>query len=52
VGVWKGAADLEQARRSERRFEPSMDEGERQRLYEGWRDAVARVLSDKSDGDG
>jgi len=50
VGFWNGPADLEEARRSERRFEPAMGESERDRLYAGWRDAVARVRSDPGGG--
>jgi glycerol kinase len=43
VGVWKGPGDLDQARRSERRFEPAMDHARRETLYAGWQQAVARV---------
>jgi glycerol kinase len=43
VGVWKGPGDLDQARRSERRFEPVMDHARREALYAGWQQAVARV---------
>ncbi len=43
AGVWKGPGDLAQARRSERRFIPSMDAAQREALYRGWRQAVDRV---------
>jgi glycerol kinase len=43
TGVWNSPADLEQARSTERRFEPGMDSDRRETLYRGWRQAVARV---------
>jgi len=45
VGVWNSPAELGEARRSERRFEPAMAEAERARLYAGWKDAVVRARS-------
>jgi glycerol kinase len=47
VGVWNSPAELDEARRCERRFAPAMAEAERQRLYAGWQDAVARARSSR-----
>jgi glycerol kinase len=49
VGFWSSPAELDQARKSERRFEPSMGASERERLYAGWRHAVARVLTQREE---
>jgi glycerol kinase len=43
VGFWKDPEELRGARRRERRFEPAMAASERDRLYAGWQEAVARV---------
>jgi glycerol kinase len=43
TGVWNSPADLEQVRSTEHRFEPGMDSDRRETLYQGWRQAVARV---------
>jgi len=43
TGVWNSAADLDQVRSTERRFEPSMPDGRREALYRGWLEAVTRV---------
>ncbi|KAF1857266.1 hypothetical protein Lal_00014497 [Lupinus albus] len=43
VGVFDGLESVSDAWRSERRFEPRMEQGKRDRLYGGWRDAVART---------
>jgi len=43
TGFWKSQADLERARRIDRRFTPRMDAETRDALYRGWQDAVARV---------
>jgi glycerol kinase len=45
VGIWKSGADVERVRRVHRVFEPSMSAAERRHLYDGWKDAVARVRS-------
>jgi glycerol kinase len=45
TGFWGSQADLERARRLDRRFEPRMTPEVRDALYRGWRDAVARVRS-------
>lgn len=44
VGVWGDTADIEGNWRLDRRFEPSMDDHRRARLYRGWRRAVERSL--------
>ncbi|MBP2229510.1 glycerol kinase [Azospirillum agricola] len=43
VGVFDGLESVSAAWRSQRRFEPRMEAARRDRLYAGWRDAVARV---------
>ena len=42
TGFWKSTAEVEQFWRAERRFEPEMYAGTRDRLYSGWQEAVAR----------
>jgi glycerol kinase len=49
VGLWRGTEDVEAAWALDRRFEPSMDPGERSRLLRGWRRAVERSLRWASD---
>jgi len=46
AGFWSSHEALRDARRRERLFEPAMPAPERDRLYDGWRRAVKRVLSD------
>jgi glycerol kinase len=43
TGVWKDTQELESFWVRERVFEPAMREEERERLFAGWKDAVARV---------
>jgi glycerol kinase len=50
VGFWTSPDALEAARRRERLFEPRMEPEERERLYSGWKEAVARVRTDKGAG--
>jgi glycerol kinase len=45
AGVWTDPEELRALRRRERLFEPRMPEAQRQRLYEGWKEAVERVRS-------
>lgn len=45
LGWWKSLSELESIHRDVDRFEPRMDEGRRQALYGGWKDAVAGVLN-------
>jgi len=47
VGMWRNAKELEGAWREDKRFEPGMDQGQRDRLYQGWRSAVERVRADR-----
>ena len=42
TGFWKNVAEVESFWRAERRFEPAMDAATRDRLFSGWKDAVAR----------
>lgn len=44
VGVWKDIEHLDQHHEIERVFEPSMDDGERDRLMHWWRKSVGRTL--------
>ncbi len=43
IGWYESLADIARLWHCERSFEPHMDETERERLYRGWLDAVARV---------
>jgi len=45
VGFWKSQAELERARRIDRRFHPRMKPEVRDALYRGWQEAVRRVRS-------
>ncbi|HEX6143407.1 MAG TPA: glycerol kinase GlpK [Geminicoccaceae bacterium] len=45
VGLYDSLDAVAGAWRRERRFDPAMDEGRRDALYAGWRDAVRRTLS-------
>jgi glycerol kinase len=42
TGFWKSVEEVESFWRAERRFEPAMPESERDRLWSGWKTAVAR----------
>ncbi|HLY38918.1 MAG TPA: glycerol kinase, partial [Candidatus Binatia bacterium] len=48
VGFWQSQAELERARRIDRRFTPRMNADTRDALYRGWQAAVARVKSARS----
>jgi glycerol kinase len=43
VGFWKNEREIAKQWQVEKRFEPKMKRSERERLYDGWRQAVARV---------
>jgi glycerol kinase len=45
VGLWPDAKALASLRKSDREFAPRMDANSRESLYQGWREAVARVKS-------
>ncbi len=44
-GFWRGPEEIEGIWQEDRRFTPAMDASERARLYAGWRQAVAQVLT-------
>jgi glycerol kinase len=48
VGFWKSTREIASQWRVERRFEPRMRASERDRLYSGWKDAVARARSKRT----
>jgi len=43
VGFWKNEREIAAQWQVEKKFEPRMKRSERQRLYDGWKEAVARV---------
>ncbi|QQS45997.1 MAG: glycerol kinase GlpK [Acidobacteriota bacterium] len=43
VGFWKSENEIARQWQVEKRFEPKMKKSERERLYAGWQEAVARV---------
>jgi glycerol kinase len=45
VGFWKSEKEIASQWQEEKRFEPKMKKSDRERLYEGWQAAVARVRS-------
>jgi len=45
VGFWKNKSEIAGQWSVDKRFEPSMKKSERERLYEGWRNAVKRTRS-------
>jgi glycerol kinase len=45
AGVWQSTDELARRWQLERRFEPAMPPDRRSALYEGWRKAVARIIS-------
>jgi glycerol kinase len=49
VGVWNSPSELDHVRRTDCRFEPQMEDRQRQELYQGWHDAVDRVRSDQGE---
>ena len=48
TGFWGSQAELERARRIDRRFTPKMKPEVRDALYRGWREAVGRVRTVRS----
>ena len=44
VGTWRGKDEIAELWRTDRTFEPSMPEGRRAALYDGWKEAVRRSL--------
>jgi glycerol kinase len=49
VGVWSSPEDLNRARDRDCIFQPNMAHDQRESLYAGWRQAVARVRSRTGD---
>jgi glycerol kinase len=49
VGFWESRAQLAKLWQVDRRFQPAMDERARERLYQGWRDAVAATIGFRVD---
>jgi glycerol kinase len=45
VNFWKSEKEISTQWQEEKRFEPQMRKGERERLYEGWKEAVTRARS-------
>ncbi|KQW07906.1 glycerol kinase [Leifsonia sp. Root4] len=44
VGFWSGLDDLAKNWQEDKRWEPNMDSGERDRLYRNWKKAVTKTL--------
>jgi glycerol kinase len=44
VGFWSGCDELRENWRQGKRWEPSMDSAERERLYRGWKKAVTKTF--------
>ena len=44
VGVWASEAEIAALARPQVRYEPALDEAQREQLYAGWKGAVNRVL--------
>jgi glycerol kinase len=42
---WSPGSEIEELRKSDKIFEPQLDEAEREKIYRGWTDAVGRVKS-------
>lgn len=45
AGVYSSLEEISQLWQEQKSFEPEMDSGDRDRLYQGWQDAVQRILS-------
>ncbi len=45
VGFWESDEEVSRLRRSDKVFTPTIDAGERERRYKGWKEAVERVKS-------
>ncbi|MBE1440800.1 glycerol kinase GlpK [Paenibacillus sp. OAS669] len=45
VGYWASLEDIVRNRRDSRTYEPQMDQNERIRYYDGWKRAIASVIS-------
>jgi len=49
VGFWESRAQITKLWQIDRRFQPAMDEPVRERLYQGWRDAVRATIGFRVD---
>lgn len=47
TGFWEPGQQIKNLRQSDRIFYPKIDENKRNTLYEGWKDAVSRVRSNR-----
>ena len=45
IGYWKNASQLRRLRKTDKVFRPGMKAARRRELWQGWKDAVARVLT-------
>jgi glycerol kinase len=48
IGVWRDMEELSRLPRTTSRFEPAMSTARREELYAGWRDAVSRARSHRT----
>jgi glycerol kinase len=51
VGVWDSKEQISALWSEDRRFDPTLDEGTRRSLYQGWQRAVRRLLANPSSED-
>lgn len=49
VGFWESRAQIAELWQIDRRFQPAMDESDRERLYRGWQDAVNATIGFRVD---
>lgn len=49
VGFWESRAQIAALWQMERRFNPTMDEGTREKLYDGWKNAVSATMGFRVD---
>jgi glycerol kinase len=45
VGIYSSLDEIASLWQRERRFEPSMNQAKREKLYNGWKKAVSRIRS-------
>ena len=45
IGYWKNSSEIQKIRRVDKVFSPQMKETDRKRLWNGWKEAVGRVLT-------
>jgi glycerol kinase len=44
IGYWKSSSEIQKIRRVDKVFSPKMNDGTRKHLWDGWKQAVGRVL--------